>query len=118
MEQVSCSNCGGGRLSPIDDRRFECEYCGTMFFIETDEGGNLIDVDIDGVNQSSWQVFAIHRKLDVDGVSNNITVLQSASDARHIRNLSISGVGNSATVVMLDGAGCDVSGVGNTVARR
>ena len=96
---------------------FECEYCGTMFAVDTDDFGELCDADFSGMNQRSWQVFAVHGTLDVSGMNNVITVLPASAEAAHVRDLDVSGLNNQASVVLLDGARCDVSGLNNRVER-
>ena len=115
ITKFSCSNCGSGRLVHIENNRYECEYCNTVFFVETDKKGHLKNVSVSGMNQESFQVFAIHEELIVSGMKNIITVLSTSEQAKHVAKLAVSGMDNKVSVVLCDGAGYSTSGMDNQI---
>ena len=117
--ELTCSNCGASKLIEKRASEYACEYCGATYLVELDSAtGALADIDVAGSMQDIEQVFAVHGKLEVTGSMNNVAILESAPDARHVGALKVSGSMNDISAILLDGARCDVTGHMNDIERK
>lgn len=116
LTKLTCSSCGANYLTRKGDV-YVCDYCGATYIVETDRNGVLPDAKVSGNRQEALDVFAVHGHLRVSGNMNKVRVLRHSREARHVMNLTVSGNMNRVSVVLLDGAGCEVSGNMNEARR-
>ena len=116
LTKLTCSSCGANHLTCRGDA-YECDYCGATYLIETDRKGKPSDAKVSGTMQDVFEVFAVHGRMKVSGNMNDVEVLKRSREARHVRDLVVTGNMNHVSVVLLDGATCEVSGNMNEVRR-
>ena len=119
MTKLSCSNCGASYLVESAPGKYSCEYCGAAYLIEVDAGtGRLASAKVTGSMIDDGQVYAVHNLLRVTGSMNDIVLLDTAPNAKHVGTLEVEGSMNDVFAILLDGAACEIKGSMNDVKRR
>lgn len=114
--KLTCSNCGATHLTEERANKYVCEYCGATYLIEKDaRTGKLANAKITGSMLNDDQVYAVHELLKVTGSMNNVTIIGTAPNAKHVSTLKITGTMNNVKVVLLDGAASKVTGSMNNI---
>lgn len=121
MKELKCQNCGGTQFTPAklgNQPILLCAHCFTQYTEEPVKIQNMNELpnsSLGGISQDLG-AFIVYDTLHVGGISNRITLSDTPpKKATTVRNLTITGNSNTATVYLMPCATMKVSGNSNVV---